>query len=673
MNAISRDEPRPLGGPVLAQIRDFVDEAPEEAAVDPIAMVLRAVRGQELRIVGLGSLVGALFMVLAVLVIQPSYQSSGLVRVLAREAKILYADADDSRLRLYDAFVTAEMNILRSRPILEDALLRLRSVENAPFVPPEDVGALAQLFDVKNNKGLVSIAARAGQPDLAMAALNALLEAYDGSNRERHRRQFAVREAELAERERTLEARLAELDARYLEIGAEHDLGTLGKAHVARTAQLQVMDERLDEIDNTISQVQTTGASGADVGDIEIQRATLLDNALANMTFERAQRLADMQTLLSRYQPEHPRVRDARAELEAIEGAIAERLDQIATLGKAGALTGGSGAEDSIEDLERVRARLVQRRAAVREEAAELNTRLVSIRSVHEERQRVRELLVETKRALDEVVVESGNDLSGTVEVVAWGARPDGPIEDKRKPLGLGAGLFGGLATFAGLVLVTLVAGRVRWSDDLEGRLDAGRLVGVVPEDADADILRVAGVSLRDALDLQGATAGAVVAVTASEAGVGASCVATALARAEAEARRGVLLMEADAFGAAIAADEELDAILRREEGTGVARLLAADCAELPDAPVTLDGLRRVVEGVRPRFDRVVLDLGCVQRGSFAVLALALADAGVVVTARGASTSGVEAAVEAVDGRGQRAPLVLFNRAAPRDPGLAAA
>ena len=36
------------------------------------------------------------------------YQSTAAVRILPREAKLLYADADDTRLRLYDAFVTAE-------------------------------------------------------------------------------------------------------------------------------------------------------------------------------------------------------------------------------------------------------------------------------------------------------------------------------------------------------------------------------------------------------------------------------------------------------------------------------------------------------------------------------------------------------------------------------------
>lgn len=664
-------QPQTLGGPVLAQIRDFVEEAPETAPVNPLAIVLRAVRGQELRILALGSIVGLLLLVLAVLVIQPAYQSSGLVRVLARESKILYADADDSRLRLYDAFVAAEMNILRSRPILEEALLRLRSDPDAPFLAPEDVGRLAELFEVKNNKGLVSVAARAGDPDLAKAALNALLEAYEGADRERHRRQFAVREAELSGRERELEARLATLDARYLEIGGEHDLGTLAKAHVARTAQLQVMDERLDEIENTISQVQTTGASGADVGDIEIQRATLLDNALANMTFERAQRLADMQTLRSRYQPTHPKVRDAEAELGAIESAIAERLDQIATLGKAGALTSsGGGADQSVEDLQRVRTRLLERRATVRADAEELNTRLVQIRSVHEERKRVHELLVETKRALDEVVVESSNDLSGTVEIAAWGARPDGPIEDKRKPLGLGAGMFGGLATLAFVVLATLVTGRLRWSDDLEGRIEAGRLVQVLPEGADDERCRSAGIAVRDGLDLQGLAPGALVALAATEAGVGASRLAGALALAETEARRSVLRLEADALAAAIAAGEGLDELLVQDEVGAGARLLATDCADAPRAPVTLDGLREVLALARRRFDRVVLDLGPLHAGSFTTLVLSLSDAAVLVTARGATGASLEGALERIERHCGDAWLAVFNRALPRDPGL---
>ena len=47
------------------------------------------------------------------------------MRIVARESKILYADADDSRVRLFDSFVAAEVNYLGSRPVLERTLAKL--------------------------------------------------------------------------------------------------------------------------------------------------------------------------------------------------------------------------------------------------------------------------------------------------------------------------------------------------------------------------------------------------------------------------------------------------------------------------------------------------------------------------------------------------------------------
>ena len=66
-------------------------------------------------------LIAVLLALLTWLAIDPRYQSTGIVRILPREAKLLYADADDSRLRLYDAFTHAEVHLMGSRPVLESA------------------------------------------------------------------------------------------------------------------------------------------------------------------------------------------------------------------------------------------------------------------------------------------------------------------------------------------------------------------------------------------------------------------------------------------------------------------------------------------------------------------------------------------------------------------------
>ena len=119
-------QPTRVGNPMLAQVRDFIDADEAPPALDPIGIARRALRGRERRVALMTLLVALLAAIMAYLAIKPSYQSSGMLRVLPREGKILYSDSDDSRLRLYDAFVTAEMQLLSSRPTLEAALQHLQ-------------------------------------------------------------------------------------------------------------------------------------------------------------------------------------------------------------------------------------------------------------------------------------------------------------------------------------------------------------------------------------------------------------------------------------------------------------------------------------------------------------------------------------------------------------------
>jgi uncharacterized protein involved in exopolysaccharide biosynthesis/Mrp family chromosome partitioning ATPase len=706
MNAASKETvealpPGMVGNPMLAQVRDFIDSDEAPAALDPLGIARRALRGREQRVALLVALVALFAAVCAFLSISPVYQSAGMIRVLARESKILYADPDDSRLRLYDAFVAAEVELLQSRPVLEAALASLQTRSDSLAVVPGDVGDLAAMLGIVAKKGLVSVAARSPDPELSAAAVNAVLGAYEASNEAARRRHYDVRRDELSARERELQKTLAALGAEYLEIGGEHDIGTLSKAHVAKTAQLEVLEERIAELDNTISQLQTTGGAGADVGSIEIQRATLLDQATADMTYERAQRLAALETLRSRYRPSHPKLRAAEGELAILESAIAERREQIATLGKAGALTGsGSGAtQQSLADLETLKNKLLARREETRNEAAELNSKLVRIGAIVAEQARLAELLQETKRALDEVLVENQNDLSRAVEIIARGKVPDGAIEDKRKPAALGAAVFGGLGTFAFVIVGTLLAGRLRFSDDLDPR-SRGLLAAVSPEEPGAVQALAAARKLRNEFDLRwpsGSSEPFVIGVLGAEPGAGATRTSSALGAIYAAAGRKVLLVDANPAGNGLSrlhAMERGPGMLAVAQGratlTEAASPLATDGSALhlldaprpladagiddADAPeLAVDGMRRLLQAAREEYDVIVLDLGVLAAGRQSAVGAALAQRVLLVTACGTRRQHFDAALALLDRLAPERFLVLLNRAPPTDPALASA
>jgi len=685
-----------VGNPLLSQIHDFIDaDDVEQPALDPLGIVLRALRGRERRSAAAALVVAVLAAMIALLIVKPVFQSIGMIRVLPKEAKILYADLDDSRLRLYDAFVIAEKQFIQSRPVLDHALYLLKEKRLDIPALPSDASKVASMLDVTNKKGLVSVTTRNGSPLVASAVVNAVLDAYQAHNDQARQEQYRVRERGLSQREQELTQNLVALNEQYLSIGGEHDAGTLAKAHTAKTTQLEVIEERITELDDTITQLQSTGGVGADVGNVEIQRATMLDNALADMIFDRARRLAVIETLRMRYQSIHPELQSAEAELTVLESAIAERRDQITMLGKAGALTSG-GARDqseSVSDLQNVRDRLVGRRDSVQSEATEFNSRLVRIRMVAAEQKRVSELLKETKQALDEIRVENQNDLSRSIEIVARGAMAERPVENKAKPAALGGAVFGGLGTLGFVVLLTVVRGRLRFSDDLN-RGKQGLLAAVAPDGDDAGGLSQAAQKVRNEIDLDSPGSEIkplVVGVVNSVPGAGCTSFALELARSFRSAGRSVLLVEADRTGQSLTSrlnasgESGMLNVARGNMSLPEGAVSAVDTgfdflplgtddrvgAEFMQTELTLEEFRGVLAEAGSRNSVVVMDLGTLKAGRQSAIGAALSDRVVLVTAAGARGKKVNGTCELLDRLAPKQYRLMFNRASELDPQLA--
>lgn len=691
--------PKQVGNPLLGQIRDFID-SDEPTPLDPLGIVVRALRGRLFEI-GLAALaIAVLLALLAWLAIDPRYQSTGIVRILPREAKLLYADADDSRLRLYDAFTNAEVHLMGSRPVLESAWDSLHhqyhDASEQSFVMPRDAGELGRIIKVTNRKGLVTVAGRTRTPELSAAAVNAVLDAYESHKDAARKRNNNLRLTELQQREDNLTGLLQELDDRYLEIGGEHDLISLSKAHIAKTAQLEVLEERVSEIGNTIAQFERTGAVGAnDIRNAEIQRALLLDQAMAEMTYERASRLAELATLRRRYRPDHERILGAELELKTIEEAIAERRDQITTLGNVGALTGGTGqsSQQSLNELESVRDKLLQRRLVLTNEAGDLIGKIVKIRRVSAEQVRVSDLLDETKQALDEVVVESQAGLSRAIDVIARGKVPDRPIEDKRMPLAFGAAIFGALGTLITFILASILNPRIRYSDDLEPGLSS-KIALVIPESSGSNTdLQRAGLKLRNEIDMRRSSMDepVVVGVAGVSASGDASAMAIDLGVGFAARELKVLLVDANPASHvtsrfAIESKAGLANVVAGEKSiteVAIGRATAYGDIDVLGTGTTgaeifrdrlstfaIQDFRSLINKAASHYDVIVVDLGELIAGRHSALGASVSEQLVLVTAAGDRKRSVKNAVSLLDRLCPDRYALVFNRASALDPML---
>ena len=688
-------EPGFPGDQRLRAVRSFLEQEPQRA-FNPLALLLRTLRGRWLRAIFLTLLFAVLFGIAGFMAVKPVFQSQAMVRISARESTILYADADDARLKLFDAFVSGEVTYLASRPVLERALADLRSTPaSSPyaFMPPEDIAGLSRMISVKRSKGLILVAGRSSQPVAAAAAVNAVIGSYLALHSEQEAGRQSYREKELVARESELLARLEAINARMLEVGGEYGMDSLLKAHIAKIAQIEEMQQRSDELDSTIVQLETVGqASDADTGDMEIKRATLLDRALADMTYDRAKRAAALETLRQRYRAGNPIVVRAERELAVLDKAIEQRREQIATLGRTGALTGtGDGdRKESVAELKSLLEKLRGRLAELRQEAKDLNGKLVGLRFLQEERTGVRVLLDETRRVLDRVRVESRNSLPGVVEVLSKGSVPDGAVEDKRPQIALlGAG-FGGALAFGLIIFLAILRPVLRYSDDLESLTDKAPLVATLPQVKTLEDEAYGGSvdRLRNALQLLPPSRNPlpgrarVLGIAGLDEGCGASALSHALGASFAQSGLKTLLVDADLL------QPDLTDRLEAGERLGWRELLSGRAAAIEAIPlaegldllpsgieksvsdtgVSLPRLRSALERIGADYDLLLLDLGPYHKRLAAGLAASQLDLTVVVSRPGEPLPQLRRMLGALDRVAPGSLAQVFNFARRGDP-----
>jgi uncharacterized protein involved in exopolysaccharide biosynthesis/Mrp family chromosome partitioning ATPase len=682
-----------VGSPLLGQIRNFIeDDEPEP--LDPLGLVKRAIRGRTLVIALLAFAVAFILASITWLAVAPAYQSTGVFRVLPRETKLLYADVDDSRLRLWDAFVTAELHLMQSRPVLENAWRTLEQTPGKPFPLPDDVSTLGEMINVSNRKGLVTVSARSGDPQLSAATVNAVLVSYESHKAAARDRVTDVRRSELDGRVATLTSTLRKLDDNYLAVGGEHDITSLSKAHIVKTAQLEILEERIGELDITLAQMRLTGNIGADeFRRSEIQRALLLDQAMTEMTYARARHKATLATLKKRYQPTHSIVLGAELELGTLEDAIAARKVQITTLGNVATLTGGTvqPTDQSFEEMQSVRQNLFDRRIAVSVEASRLIDKLVRIRRIAAEQIRVGDLLDETKQALDEVLVESQADLARPIDMIARGKVPDGPIEDKRKVFAFGAAVFGAMTTFISFIFTSLINPLVRYSDDLDTRT-ADKITAIVCKTRDNDLdLRRASFKLRNEIDMRRTSIGKplVIGVAGvSQTGEPAR-MATNLSCVYAARDLNVLLIDADP-------NATLTKELQLHQGMGLANVVgvntpiveAIQVVETPNgslqvmgagtanmnlagdlvSTLSIEDFRQLIDKVASHHDIVIVALGVLAAGRHSALGASVSEQFVLVTSTGNRKRKVADAVALLDRITPDRYMLAFKNASRLDP-----
>jgi Mrp family chromosome partitioning ATPase len=379
-----------------------------------------------------------------------------------------------------------------------------------------------------------------------------------------------------------------------------------------------------------------------------------------------------------------PEVLWKREEIAVIEAAIADRREQIRILGQTGALTDTSagGAETSLAEIRALHDKVAEQLDAARADARDLNRRRVELDAIAKEVTEAQDLLEETRRALEVIVVESGRALPGYTALMSPPSEPAEPSEDNRKLLAA-AGLGGGvaLAVFAALGL-GLAERRVRFAETLAPAAHLLPVVQVSPAEpgdrAAADRLRNE-IQLRPLRAPRLAGRAPVIAVVRPAPG-DSGALARALARSYARARMRTLLVDADlggspgADGAPGLRDLLADgpgSALPQEAGEGVFDLPSGRHQAIRDDTVSAPAIRAVIDRLADGFDAVIVSAGSLDDRLASRFVLAAADVAVADVRPSDPRATVLRHAEGLDGLPRHGAVAVLRNALPGDPWIA--
>ncbi|MEI7766670.1 MAG: hypothetical protein WCJ97_04430 [Phycisphaerae bacterium] len=658
-----------------APTRDVRPPAPAEkppAPAHPAAILLRALRGRWIPVLFIGAILASIFAGGALLLVQPSYQANGIIRVAVLGSRILYTNEENQQLPLFDAFINAQVTYLKSRPVLERAVMDKDLIALGLSGDDTAVAELAAALTVarENKSEIITLSSKSGKPKLAAAMVNAVLDAYETLYGEKADRRVSIREATLSARVQELSQKLRTIAAQDLEIGQEYGADSMDKAHLLKLTQMQDLEKRVSDMKNEITQKQANGANVMDSGNGEIARLTVLDQAMSDMLFERAKRAAKLSSLAEHLSPQHPAFLAADAELKVIDQAIENRRQQITTLGKTGVIskTGGDpNAKATVDEMKITLTALEKQCEEVRTEARELNRRRALLVASAEEYKQYSTQLEEVRKGLEQVKLEGRTNLPARTEVAARAAVPMAPTADRGKVFAAVGGLLGFVLAIAGAVAIQLIHPRIRYSDelaDLPRIRPSGRITDLAKHDSEAmDTVR----RLRNQLQLaQGPRLeGPLVVATVS---VGDQAVradlAIAIADVFAETGLRTVLVDMDLVARHITLKKNLTGevgitnLLQNANtptflpsGDRTYTLIPAGTNEMvEDHALSRRDIQTTIAQLRAKFDVLVLDVGPVDERLAAPLVLEIVDQAVLAVGVGQGTYQVKKGAVMING-----------------------
>ena len=299
---------------------------------------------------------------------------------------------------------------------------------------------------------------------------------------------------------------------------------------------------------------------------------------------------------------------------------------------------------------------------------------------------RNRSELEKYNRQYDELLAQVA--MGGTLTVVNEGDTAI-PASDKRKQFAFVGFVGGGMMPIGLLLLVGLMDGRFRYSEEAGADMSGMTLLGILPNLPDrlTDPAQAATAAhcvhqIRTMLQINAGEDHNVFAITSSSPGDGKTSLTLALGLSFAASGSRTLLIDCDLVGAGLTArldmagpDGVLEAMTNRDLLPYVRPTDISDLSMLPVGQAQAHhagmfspaALRRLLNEAKKHFEIILIDSGPVLGSIEATPVCAAADGVILTVSRRQPRSLVEKAIQHLTSIGARFAGVVFNRAEARD------
>lgn len=680
------------------------DFGQSHTGVNPLKMVLTALRGRWHWAILLGGILGAAMAAGGYWYGKRdiAYMSQGIVRIVPSRPQILYETELNQRLPEYDSYRALQARLLESQRVLNWAI---ESDEMRQIGWPESNAGLRQLIQalrvsVPRNEDVILVRVTHEDPTVAQSAVNAVLRAYERLSTDAAAQEFKTMEAELQTLRDTY--RIQQEDSRdaMLQLAEQFGTDNLERRREAKGVELDRLERRILETEvalttlPALSEEENEPNASVRAADLEIEALAQYDPQLASLISRLQSIEIDLASNEDQLGPEHPQMLRLQRDADAIRilaerraNAVRERLGP----GELSATTTAEGPQTR-QKLEQQLSQLMVLREKLAAQVLELGRTQLRIDVEKQRAEEAGEAFAETNRRLEALRVEQGDRRVGRVEITQFGERPLRPTGDKKNKLAAMGGAAGMGFGFVLVALPGLLAPKYKSIGQITAPSSLYSVLGVMPEldaggAAGDELARLNLHQIRVLLEAARSRAGSqseAYLFTSATAGEGKTSLALSLSSAYANAGLSVVMLDADLVGRALThqlASPELDGVLqwlRRRDLTAeppIHSTVLPGVYLVPhgrDNGIEAEGLgpthiRAMIDKLKERFDIVLVDSGPILGSTEAAAAASICDETVLVIGRGQRESLVKAARDRLERLGARRVGLVFNRADRED------